>query len=367
MNKLIIVFCLYLIASVHISIAQTTQFADNKLSIETKELYHSLQNTKTKGFLIGHQDAAAYGVGWNGSDHANEITGDVFKISGKFPAIYGFDIGGIENGEAYNLDDVSFERMKKLIIDAYAKGGVITISWHADHPITQGDSWDQTPAVRHIISGGKAKEKYDIWLSRVAEFIKTLEYDNRPIPIIFRPFHEMNGAWFWWGDPHCTSEEYIQLWKETFFALTEKHQLHNLLYTYSPNKLNPDDAYLKYYPGDDFVDILGIDIYDFKNAEDYVKSVKSDLALVASIAHKKNKLFAFTETGLEQIPTKKWYSEVLYPAIEDSGISWVLFWRNFSSEHHYVPYPGHPEEADFQYFEQLPKTLFLEDINPLNH
>ncbi len=348
------------------SFAQTHHFADKKLSIEAKELYQFLQKTTEKGFLIGHQDDAAYGVGWNASDHPEKISGDVFKVSGKFPSLYGFDIGGIENGESYNLDEVPFERMKKLIIDAYAKGGVITISWHADHPVTQGDSWDQTPAVKHILYGGKAHEKYDIWLSRVAEFLKSLQHDNKPIPIIFRPFHEMNGSWFWWGDPNCTHEAYQQLWKETFVALTEKYDVHHLLYAYSPNKLNPDDDYLKYYPGDEFVDLLGIDIYDFKNAGEFMESVKKDLALVKSIADQKNKLFAFTETGLEQIPTENWYSEVLFPVIKNTGISWVLFWRNFSPEHHYIPYPGHAQEKDFQKFEQFPETLFLEDINPLN-
>ena len=119
---------------------------------------------------------------------------------------------------------------------------------------------------------------------------------------------------------------------------------------------------MKYYPGDNYVDILGIDIYDFNNQEDYIQSVVNDLNVVRSIATERNKLYAFTETGLEKIPNQKWFTEVLYPNIENSGISWILFWRNARVDHHYLPYKGHQSADDFKKFGNLPKALFLNDV-----
>ena len=87
------------------------------------------------------------------------------------------------------------------------------------------------------------------------------------------------------------------------------------------------------------------------------------LEIVKKIATEKNKLYAFSETGLESLKTEKWFTKVLYPAIENSGISWVLTWRNYDTKHHYMPYNGQLNESDFIEFEKLPKTLFLKDIN----
>jgi mannan endo-1,4-beta-mannosidase len=340
---------------------------DKKATASAILLSKKLQAISKQGFAVGHQDASSYGIGWKHKDHPEKFDSDVHRVLGDFPAVFGFDIGGIELDSTDNLDSVPFDNMRKLIIDAHAKGGIITISWHLDNPVSGGDSWDKTPAVAQCLKGGAERVKYELWVKRVANFLNALEYKGEKIPVIFRPFHEMNGAWFWWGDPNCTSMDYISLWQDTVEQLRDVHQVHHLLYAYSPNKLNPGDEYLKYYPGDDFVDIFGVDIYDRNDAADYIKSVKQDVVLMKSIADKKNKLYAFTETGLEKIPTEKWFTEVLYPAIENSGISWVLMWRNHRTSHHYMPFKGHPSEKDFKNFKDLPKTLFLNDINQINH
>jgi mannan endo-1,4-beta-mannosidase len=340
---------------------------DKTASNSVKKLHEKLYLISKKGFAIGHQDATSYGIGWRNEDDYSNIKSDVNEVTGDFPAVYGFDIGRIEHDYEKNLDGVPFKDMKNLIIDAYKKGGIITISWHLDNPVSGGDSWDPTSSVKEILKGGNEREKYELWISRVASFLQSLKYTHENIPIIFRPFHEMNGAWFWWGEGNCKSSDYIKLWQETVVLLRDKHQLHNVLYAYSPNKLNPNDDYMKYYPGDNFVDILGIDIYDFNDSEAYIKSIIHDLSIVKNIASEKNKLFAFTETGLEKIPTEKWFTEVLYPNLENSGISWVLLWRNYKTTHHYMPFKGHQSEEDFIKFEKLPKTLFLKDLKNLNN
>lgn len=342
------------------------RLVDKKVSPSTQTLHKRLFNISKNGFAVGHQDDTSYGVGWRHSGDLTQVFSDVYDVIEDYPAVYGFDIGHLELGNENNLDSVPFDTMKDLIIEAHKKGGIITISWHLDNPSSGGTSWDKTPAVKDILKDGIHHGKYELWVSRVADFIKTLNYNNQPIPILFRPFHEMNGAWFWWGEGNCDASDYKKLWRDTVKLLRDKHQLHNLLYVYSPNKLNPEDNYLKYYPGNRYVDILGIDIYDFKNSKDYITSVVHDLGVVKEIAVRKKKLYAFTETGIEKIPTPHWFTRVLYPYIENSGIAWILFWRNDRTEHHYMPYKTHESESDFKEFSTLPKSLFLKDINKIN-
>ena len=339
--------------------------ADTKSSVSVKKLHKRLFYISKSGFGVGHEDTTAYGIEWNCMEAPKIAKSDVNEVVGDFPVVYGFDISKIELDHSKNIDGVPFDAMRELIVDAYRKGGIITISWHADNPISGGDSWDKTPAVIDIIGNGSQIKKYDIWIGRVAQFLGSLTYQGRKIPIIFRPFHEMNGDWFWWGKPNCSSVEYVQLWRKTVRLLRDEHNLHNLIYAYSPNTLIQEEDYLEYYPGDNYVDILGIDIYDFNNAEGYMASVVNNLKVLKDIATTKNKLYAFTETGLETISQNNWFTQVLYPNIENSGIAWVLFWRNHSKTHHYVPYKNHGSEKDFKAFKELPQALFLKDINKL--
>src|SRR5690606_17244499 len=117
-----------------------------------------------------------------------------------------------------------------------------------------------------------------------------------PIPVVFRPFHEMNGSWFWWGGEHVTPEDYKALWRETQLLLQE-NQVHNLLYAYAPNTLGSAEEFDKYYPGDEYVDILGVDIYNHSGNETFTVTVKKNLQLLRQKASQSGKPFALTETG----------------------------------------------------------------------
>ena len=367
--KLTHLFFLFLIGStyscktLYSKTYKKTDLVDQNLSKSAKDLHKKLFFLTKKGFAIGHQDASAYGIGWKYDPSLNANKSDIYEVTGEQPAMYSFEIGHIELDSKENLDSIRFDTMKTLIIDAHKRGGIISLSWHPDNPTTGGSAWDSVPAVKDIIGKGIHKKKYNLWVSRVADFIKDLKYNGEDIPIIFRPFHEMNGFWFWWGDPSTSPEDYKQLWRETVHLLKDKHDIHNLMYGYAPNKLSPGYDYLKYYPGDDYVDFLGVDVYDFNNTEEFVSSLVNDLKILKRIAIKKNKLFALTETGLEKIPTANWFTEVLYPNIKNTGISWVLFWRNAHKSHYYLPYKGHKNADDFKEFTTFPKTLMLKDIN----
>jgi mannan endo-1,4-beta-mannosidase len=326
------------------------KLVDNNATAGTKALYHRLVNSTKQGILIGHQDATAYGVGWKYEE--GRTTCDIQMVCGDYPAVYGWDIGHIELDDSSNLDTVYFNQMRKLIAGANKRGGISTISWHANNPVTGETSWSEKETVKYILGDEAIKTKFIGWLDKVSEFLKSLKDENgEPIPVIFRPWHEWNGGWFWWGTPHSSNEEYIEFWKLTVETLRDKNNVHNVLYAFSPGSVKNKEEFMSKFPGSDYVDIIGFDIYVYNDDVPLYKNILSEnLTLFKEIAQSENKLFAITETGYEGIPGDNWYSEAVYPVIRESGISWILFWRNANTKHHYAPYPGHRSAEDFKSF-----------------
>ncbi|WP_394749444.1 glycoside hydrolase family 26 protein [Spongiimicrobium salis] len=334
-----------------------------KIDPKAQLLYEKIQAVAKKGYAFGHQDATAYGINWKHNGNPDLYRSDVKDVAGDHPAVHGFEIGHIELGNQFNLDTVSFALMKSLIKKTHAKGAIITISWHPDNPASNRSSWHTRKAVKHIIKGGKFHKKYKTWLSRLAIFMNELYDDSgKPIPIIFRPFHEMNGSWFWWGKGHCSPEEYKLLWRETVQILQNEFKLTQLLYAYSPNTFTDKAEYLTYYPGDDFVDILGVDIYQHWTTASFIKDLNSNIPIVGEIAVAKNKPYALTEAGLNKLKVKNWWTEVLDKNIANTGISWALFWRNARKSHFFGPYPGQKNSEDFKLLKSKSHVLFLKDL-----
>jgi len=334
----------------------------------SKEASAALEKLKTLDgrFLVAHQDATSYGVKWNYSDSTQGC--DIFDVCGDYPAVYGFDIGHIELDHPANLDSVDFNLMNRLIREAHMRGGLITISWHLDNPVSGGHAWDTARAVAKILPGGEYHNKYVSWVAKAAAFLKGLKDDRGElIPVFFRPFHEMSGGWFWWGTGHRTPGEYKKLWKETVRLLYGVHGLNNLIFVYSTDKVGNEEQYLACYPGDDWVDMIGLDFYDRSGTlEGYTEPLKTSLAMLEKVGAAHGKPFALTETGYETIPDPEWWTGRLLPAMQGSGAAWVLLWRNDRPTHHYAPYPGHPSSPDFIKFYNAPETLFGREWAALN-
>lgn len=345
-------------------LAAGTTVVDDDAAIETRYLLYRIKKIKDRGYAFGHQDATAYGIGWK--NDGNLYKSDVNEVSGDFPAVYGFEIGHIELRHTQNLDSVNFALMKSLIRKAHEKKGIITISWHPDNPVSQESAWDTTNTVKYLLKGGALHTKYRGWLSGVADFLNDLK-DKRgnDIPIVFRPYHEMNGSWFWWGDGNCSLEDYKKLWRETVEILSQDFDVHNVLYAYSVNTFQSEEEYLRYYPGDEYVDILGVDIYQHGTTENFVNALTTNLGILKKIATEKNKPFALSEAGLNKIPVADWWTQILDRHIADSGISWALFWRNAWPSHYFVPFPESKSSKDFIEFKELPHVLFLKDIEKI--
>jgi len=335
---------------------------DTAATPEIKNLYRNLHELSGKKVLIGHQDALAYGMGWKG----DEFRTDIADVCGKFPAVFGWDLGMI--GNDVNIDSVPFSEMKKWALKAYYKGGVNTYSWHMINLSTGGNSWDTTPTIMDILPGGENHEAFRVKLDEVAAFFGSLlKDDSTLIPVVFRPFHEMNGAWFWWGRSSCTPEEYKRLFRFTVDYLKNEKGLHNILYVYSTDAFSSSDEYLKYYPGDEYVDILGMDDYKGLNNRKSISLTISMLETLDSLAEARSKLFILSETGSERIPDAEWFTSTVLPALkandETMNVSWILFWRNGRPDHFYAPYPGHSSAPDFKRFAEDPYTAFLDDVD----
>jgi len=348
-------------------VSETISLVDKDALPQVKELYKNLKKNSEIGFMFGHEDSFSYGMGWKYEDEPGK--NDVFDVVGDYPGIFGWDLGHLEIGKADNIDSVNFESMKDNIAKAHELGAVNTISWHPFNPVTDGDTWDKTQTVRHILPGGDYHDKYKTWLTRLADYMKELKTaEGELIPIVWRPYHEHNGGWFWWGDDSTSVHEYVDLWKFTVHFIRDSMEVHNLLWAYSPNLVESKEDYLKKYPGDEYVDILGIDLYDLPQYGIVYKDVApKNIALLKEIATQKNKVYAFTETGYNGIPDSVWWTESLLPAIDSSGAAWMLVWRNSHTAHYYAPYPGQKSEADFKKFYELPQTLFARDVKDLNN
>lgn len=339
---------------------QEVKPADPKASKKTKALYSNLALLAEKGILFGHQDDLAYGIGWKDQPGKS----DVKDVGGSYPAVYGWDVSKIGQ-RPFNIDTVDFEKMKGWIIEGYERGGMITISWHMDNFATGGDSWDTDGrTVSKILPGGPLHADYVAKLDLFAQFLK----DLKGIPVIFRPFHEHTGSWFWWGENHCTIAEYKRLWHFTVNYFRDNRKIHNLLYAYSTDVFDTKEEYLERYPGDEYVDILAFDDYQSIKTLGQTQELANRLEIVGSLAAERNKVAALSETGLESIPIENWWTEILLPPLkkEKSGrLAYVLVWRNWHTGHHYGPYPGQKSADDFRKFKQDAFTIFEDDLTDL--
>lgn len=339
---------------------------DSFATEQTRNLYTNLDHVSEFGTMFGHQDATVYGIGWK---YENDRS-DVKSVTGSNPAVYGWEIGGIERKKGFSLDSVHFEKMRELIQESYERGGVNTISWHADNLLSGGDSWDLSAdsVVKAILPGGAKNAEFMERLKLVGNFFLSLKDKNDiPVPVLFRPWHEHSGSWFWWGKEHCSPEDYKDLWKLTVTYLRDTMQVHNLIYTYSPDRFYSTEEYLERYPGDDYVDVLGVDIYHFNGNEgvdEYKSSVSKAFTVLNQLSDEKQKPFVFSETGLETISVDGWFTGVLYPLLQQFRPAYVLLWRNaYEKENHfYAPYPGHSSVDDFKKFKQKKDILFEDNM-----
>ena len=344
----------------------------NKKPMDTPkdQLVHRLFTfTESEQIAYGHQDDLFYGHTWKVEDWENDPLerSDVKAVTGHYPMLMGCDLGGIELADSCNLDGVPFGLMRKAALKHIERGGIVTFSWHPRNPLTGGDAWDisSNEVVKSVLQGGEKHTEFMLWLQRAADFIESLG----DVAVIFRPWHENIGSWFWWGGKLCTAQEYMELYRQTWLYFTKERGLTNILWCYSPNgPLKPED-YMSRYPGDEFVDILGTDIYEFvapgEELEDagdrFNVQVEEMLTSLVAIGYEHDKLICLSETGLEGLKDPQWWTEYLYPSLEGFPVSYVLTWRNAWDQpgHFYAPWEGFAGAEDFKEFSEKSDIVFL--------
>lgn len=309
--------------------------------------------------MLGHQDATAYGHSWKYEADRS----DVRDVVGDYPAVMGWDLGDIEFGHDKNLDDVPFDFIRQEIIKQDARGGINTISWHAYNPCG-GTAWDTGEGVvTSILEGGNNYDMYQERLAKVADFLASLkDSEGNLMPVIFRPWHEHNGNWFWWGEKWCTHEEYRQLWDMTYKFMAER-KLDNLVWCYMPTFDDDDKA-----PNVEQFDMVGFDEYPYNQRLDvFEKNFKAKMERLKYYHTEFGKIITVSETGYETMLSDDWFTKTVLPMIENEPVSYILFWRNAwdRPEHFFCSFKGHSSEADFKKFVDSPKIVTVKDIKDL--
>jgi mannan endo-1,4-beta-mannosidase len=335
------------------------RLVDSLATKETVLLFRNLKTISEKKIIFGHQNTSQYGVFWRG----DSARSDIRDVTGSFPGVYGWDFEAIPRSDSEKTRDA----LPRLVREAYARGGINTLSWHHSNPVTDRSFYDTTVAVRFVLPGGEYHEKYLRVLDTLAAYSSQFVGDDgNPIPIIFRPYHELDGSWFWWGKRFCTPEEFVALWRMTVDYLRLSKGIRNYLYAFSTDRWFDTQAeYLERYPGDAYVDIVGMDDYfDFTPKGDSVELATKKLRVISEVARERGKVAAFTETGSLFVRDSTWWTGQLYRAMDDDSvhIAYVMLWRNPGPRQFYAPYKGHASAPDFMEFRHKKRMLFQEDF-----
>ena len=291
---------------------------------EARELLKYIYSIKGEKIMSGQHNYA----------HELQRSSDsVYSITGMYPAVWGSDFIGKQHRE----------EMITEAIREHNRGSVITLMYHQGKPYADSvghfrDSISNAEWIELVTPGTPIHQTWLNDIDNVAFWMKKLQEEN--IPVLWRPYHEMNGTWFWWCDKK--GENGIQaLWKLMYERFVNYHKLNNILWVWNPNgprdwKNDEAYAYHHYFPGLGYVDILATDIYK----ADYKQSHHDDLLTLAE-----GKPIALGEVG--QLPTP----DILE---QQSQWTWFMVWARF------IWRVNEPDSVREIY--NLPQTLTRDEI-----
>ena len=347
----------------------TLTMVDPAATAETQALYSNLWTIASRGFMFGHHDDLWYGRYWYDEPGGS----DTKAVCGDYPAVFSVDFGPLMDDRFDREADMrENEIRRRVILEAYERGEVVTACCHLNNPLTGGDSWDNSHAgvVKAILDESTAAHaKYMEWLDRVADFANNLRgSDGRLIPVIFRPYHEHTQEWSWWGSKCTTEEEFVGFWRMTVRYLRDTKGVHNFIYAISPQMDavygNTRDRLLFRWPGDEWVDFIGMDCYHGLNTEAFT----SNLRTLSALSQEKLKPCGVTETGQESFEKADYWTGCILAPLMGQRVSMVVMWRNKyvagneSDRHFYSVYPGHVSADDFNIMYGRSRSLFSGDL-----
>ena len=214
-----------------------------------------------------------------GPDVRPDAARKIHETTGRWPAVINVDYMDF----AHNWVDT--RTPNRLLLDYWRAGGLVSASMHLNNPARPkgGGLRDRDLTLADVLVAGTPVHQR--WLHQLDDLAAGLqELQAAGVVVLWRPFHEMNGNWFWWGaqDP----ETFIKVWRQMFDYFTKTKGLHNLIWVYGPNQ---GDRTADYYPGNDYADIVGLDAYTDHIDQDHIKGY-AELARLP-------KPFGFTEYG----------------------------------------------------------------------
>lgn len=268
MRSLLVLLPLCLLTTSHVGASAATPVTPEAMP-EAVALLDFLQSISGRYTLTGQHNYPATGA--RNSDFAT-------KYTGKIPAVWTSDFGFAEEG-----DTDSYLARPIVVAEAirqHRMGAIVSLCWHAvpptaEEPVTFRPRIGDDPAKLHSIQGKLTDDQFkDVltpgttlhaqWekqVDAIAVFLKQLQ--EARVPVLWRPYHEMNGGWFWWGGRHEGKYSTAALYRQIFDRLVHHHHLKNLIWEWSVDRISgkPEREYTEYFPGIDFVDVLCLDVY----------------------------------------------------------------------------------------------------------
>ncbi|MGN7763040.1 glycosyl hydrolase [Paenibacillus sp. 22594] len=237
-------------------------------SKEAAGLLDYLVDLGGKGVISGQHDYL---------ESPDEYNNKLKNATGDYAVLHGYELGAINN-----QSERTIARQRQNVVDSaiewHEDGGIVAMTFHQNLPGTTPEwanvhtSLSQELFDAYVTPGTIQYKSLLASLDEIAVYLGELR--DAGVPVLWRPYHEMNGNWFWWGQ----KDNFSKLWDITYDRLVNKHKLNNLLWVWNPNAPNEwADPYSAYYPGADKVDILAADIYN----NDYKQSYYSDLLNLA--------------------------------------------------------------------------------------
>jgi mannan endo-1,4-beta-mannosidase len=269
-------------------------------------------------------------------DHNSEFAA---KYTGRMPAIFSSDLGFAKAGDTDSY--LARPDIVKEAIRQHQLGALVTLCWHAvpptaDEPVTFRPMPDSDPNHLTSVQGKLLDDQfkdlltpgtalYKKWCAQVDEiavFLKQLQ-DAR-VPVLWRPYHEMNGDWFWWGG-RTGKYSTVALYRQLFDRLVNHHQLKNLIWVWSTDRVSkPGMEHAKFFPGIELVDILALDVYGNDFAQSYYDSLSAlsggkpvTLAEVGNppapeiLKTQPNWIYYVTWAGMVRNTSRKQYAEIM--------------------------------------------------------
>lgn len=222
-------------------------------SEEATKLLSNLRSLSGQGIISGQHDYL---------ESPDELNNKLKNTSGEHAVMHGYELGAINN-----QSKTTIAAQRQSVVDSAIKwhreGGIVAMTFHQSLPGTSPE-WSN-------ISMKLSQKKFDAYITPGTPQYQSLISDldeiaiylgdlrDAGVPVLWRPYHEMNGGWFWWGK----KDNFSVLWDIMYDRLVNTHKLNNLLWVWNPNAPNKwSDPYRTYYPGANKVDILAADIYD---------------------------------------------------------------------------------------------------------